>query len=264
MPAASRDDKAARLVGCVGSWLLKIFCICLLLALGLVPQAWAQAASPGGGKTTPIIDIVAVVPGSDHAAKLNAKPDAKPVDIKAARLLSSSGSLDVDRRLAAESSNAGQGQFPNLIVGNGMGLDGRWESWGNWNGSSGAMRPLDGAEARLDDQDPQGGFLALKLPAGALGNVMVGGGYLRSYSATSGETASSSAPRGALAAVRGTSETTSYDSMGRLNAFVAMPYQITQRVGVRPELSYYHGDNPSLGPEAGNEWVMGLRFTFGF
>jgi hypothetical protein len=239
---------------------MKALLLSLVAALSLALPAWAETPAPQASKSTPIIDIVAVVPGADHAARLKAKPDN--VDLKPSRVLSSSGSLDLDRRLASEGSEQARSNGPVPMVGTGMGLDSRWETLGNWNGGNAGSRPLSAAEARLDDQGPRGAFLAFKLPAGFLGDIVVGGGYTRASTA-SNSPASASAPRGALAAVRAP-EATLYDTEGRWGAFVAVPYQITNRVGLRPELSYSYGDNANLGSESGNEWVMGLRFTFGF
>jgi hypothetical protein len=246
-------------IGFSGSWLMKALLLSLVAAISLALPAWAETPAPNKSKSTPIIDIVAVVPGADHAARLKAKPDN--VDLKPSRVLGSSGSLELDRRLASDNADQPRTAGPVPMVGTGMGLDSRWETLGNWNGGNAGSRPLSAVEARLDDQDPQGGFLAFKLPAGFLGDVIVGGGYTRNSTASS--SATGPAPRGALAAVRAP-ESTQYDTAGRWGAFMAMPYQITNRMGVRPELSYSYGDNANLGSESGNEWVMGLRFTFGF
>ncbi|CAO0821886.1 hypothetical protein DFAR_2720002 [Desulfarculales bacterium] len=45
---------------------------------------------------------------------------------------------------------------------------------------------------------------------------------------------------------------------------MAAPYQPSNRLGLQSELSYYYTDMPDLGAVAGNEWAMGLQFTFGF
>lgn len=238
---------------------MKALLLSFALAVSLAMPAWAETPAPKASKTTPIIDVVAVVPGADHNARLKSKPDN--VDLKPHRVLGSSGSLDLDRRLSAEAAQPQRSESPVSMVGTGLGLDARWESLSNWNGGNAGGRPLSGTETRLDDQAPQGGFLAFRLPTGFLGDVMIGGGYARTSTATG--TGSGGSPKGSAAALRG-AESTLYDTGGRWGAFVAVPYQITKRVDLRPEVSYYYGDNPSLGSESGNEWVMGLRFNFGF
>lgn len=45
---------------------------------------------------------------------------------------------------------------------------------------------------------------------------------------------------------------------------MAVPYQLSDKLSLQPELSYYYTDMLDLGAVAGNEWVMGLQFTFGF
>jgi hypothetical protein len=238
---------------------MKALLLSFVVAISLAMPAWAETPAPKVKKATPIIDIVAVVPGDDHAARLKAKPDN--VDLKPSRVLSGPGSADFDRRLAAEGSEQARADAPRVLVGTGLGLDARWDSLNNWNAGNAGSRPLSGVEARLDDQNPQGGFLAFRLPTGFLGDVMVGGGYIRTSTASNSTT--TTAPKGASAALRGP-ESTLYDTGGRWGAFVAVPYQITNRVDLRPEVSYYYGDSPALGSESGNEWVMGLRFNFGF
>jgi len=124
-------------------------------------------------------------------------------------------------------------------------------------------------EAR-DDTLPEpgdavsGGFLALELRRGSLG-LTLGGGLLRSYAATGGTTAQ--APTGAfsLSSLAGSvpagEPSRGLEPYNRWAAFVAMPYRLSDRMGFTPELSYHHAEDPD---QAGNEWVMGLRFSFGF
>lgn len=238
---------------------MKALLLSLVVSVCLAMPAWAETPAPKASKATPIIDIVAVVPGADPAARLKNKPDN--VDLKPSRVLGSSGNLDLDRRLAAEVAEQPRAGAPVAVTGAGMGLDSRWDGLTNWNGGNAGFPYLSGPEARLDDRDPQGAFLAFRLPAGFLGDIILGGGYSRT--ATASSSFANGTPKGALAAVRG-QESTLYDTGGRWGAFVAVPYQITKRVDLRPELSYHYGDSPSLGSESGNEWVMGLRFNFGF
>lgn len=114
------------------------------------------------------------------------------------------------------------------------------------------------------DSHEQAGYLALQLRTGALG-FTIGGGYERTSLATS--EAGSSAGGGFSAASLSTGPTrggSQYNSVGRWSAFVAMPYQISERVGILPEFSYYHGDAEAKTEVEGDEWVMGLQFQFGF
>lgn len=127
--------------------------------------------------------------------------------------------------------------------------------------------PLFGADGRIQEEDGQGGFLALKWnPARALG-VTVGGGLQRSQAAVGGESSAwqvANAPRPAMSL---TDNNSGYANTGRYSrwaAYVAVPYQLNANLGLQPEVSYYYTDMPDLGAVAGNEWVMGLQFTFGF
>lgn len=123
-------------------------------------------------------------------------------------------------------------------------------------------------EAMAEGED-RGGFLALRWRPGSNLGLDVGGGYQRGHDTTgSGEGLSwqmaSPAPLMALRDVGGSGGGANYLSYGRWAAFMALPYRLTDHVGLRPEVSYYYGDNPDLGRSAANEWVMGLQFTFGF
>lgn len=127
--------------------------------------------------------------------------------------------------------------------------------------------PLFGADGRIQEEDGRGGFLALKWnPVRALG-LTVGGGLQRSQAAMGGESSAwqvANAPRPAMSL---TDNNSGYANTGRYSrwaAYVAVPYQLNANLGLQPEVSYYYTDMPDLGAVAGNEWVMGLQFTFGF
>jgi hypothetical protein len=45
---------------------------------------------------------------------------------------------------------------------------------------------------------------------------------------------------------------------------MAMPYQLSEAVGLRPELAYHYDEALSGSLDPANEWVMGLQFSFGF
>lgn len=122
-------------------------------------------------------------------------------------------------------------------------------------------------EAGLPEGEEPGGYLALRWrPDSSLG-LDVGGGYQRGHAATSGDSyawqVASPGPVMAMRELTG-APNTSYQTYGRWAAFMAVPYQLLPNLGLRPEVSYYYSENPELGRTAGNEWVMGLQFTFGF
>lgn len=122
-------------------------------------------------------------------------------------------------------------------------------------------------EAGLPEGEEPGGYLALRWrPDSSLG-LDLGGGYQRGHAATSGDSyawqVASPGPVMAMRELVG-APNTSYQTYGRWAAFMAMPYQLSPNLGLRPEVSYYYSENPELGRTAGNEWVMGLQFTFGF
>ena len=143
-------------------------------------------------------------------------------------------------------------------------------------GPQGIMSSLSSASfsanpGRLEDPDSSqsSGYMALKVGKGPVG-LTIGGGYSRTDLATSGSE-SPSAPKGGMSlsslstsnsSVNGTSSP--YASVGRWSAFLAVPYQITDSLGLSPEFSYYHGDSPEYSDDAGNEWIMGLQIRFGF
>ncbi len=122
-------------------------------------------------------------------------------------------------------------------------------------------------EAGLPEAEEPGGYLALRWrPDSSLG-LDVGGGYQRGHAATAGDSyawqVASPGPVMAMRELTG-APNTSYQTYGRWAAFMAVPYQLLPNLGLRPELSYYYSENPDLGRASGNEWVMGLQFTFGF
>lgn len=132
---------------------------------------------------------------------------------------------------------------------------------------SGRVTPdVEGYDPQREEMLQQGGYLALEWRSGAMG-LTIGGGLSRTHVATASGGASEerllrySLDRGPSSS---RSSSSGFDSSHRVAAFVAMPYQITDRFGLMPEFSYYHGQSDA-GPESGdNEWVMGLQFRFGF
>ncbi len=111
----------------------------------------------------------------------------------------------------------------------------------------------------------QGGYLALEWRSGPMG-LTIGGGLSRTHVASAGSASEDRLLRYSLdrATSSGHRSGSGFDSGHRVAAFVAMPYQITDRFGLLPEFSYYHGQ-ADIGTESDdNEWVMGLQFRFGF
>lgn len=252
--------------------LLMVLAACVVFA----SQAWAgpsgeAPAAPSSTKKVPIIDVVAITPA--------------PVD--PARLLSPSSANSADLRLdpglvqalnLSAKPEGGQGQSPVALQAGPLNaqlgslsdspLDRRMEGL-RQPGASNALSYQH--DSRLNDPEQQGGFLALSWKASASGEITLGGGYTRSYTPTSsagsgtagavrggGASLSSSTPRA------GDGGTVNTESNGRWGAFLAVPYKLGKNLGVRPEVSYFRGDMPEAGRDTANEWVMGLRFTFGF
>jgi hypothetical protein len=127
--------------------------------------------------------------------------------------------------------------------------------------------PLFGSDGRIQEEDGRGGFLALKWNPGPALGLTVGGGLQRSQAAVGNESSAwqvANAPRPAMSLSDNNSGYANTGRYSRWAAYVAVPYQVSDKVGLQPELSYYYTDMPDLGAVAGNEWVMGLQFTFGF
>lgn len=128
-----------------------------------------------------------------------------------------------------------------------------------------AVAPLPG-ESVLEAEQPYGGYLALEWRAKSWG-VTIGGGYSRSYDLGGSEMAPAAPLRRVAASFSkgsnspGAGGTTAQD---RWSAFLALPYQISERVGVRPEVSFSYESRADRDLNPGNEWVMGLQFSFGF
>ena len=139
------------------------------------------------------------------------------------------------------------------------------------------LRSLSSASINSDptlwDEDPassqSSGYMALQMGKGPLG-VTIGGGYSRTeLAATGGD--DPPAQRGGMslsslstAGAQNPATGSPYASVGRWSAFLAVPYQITDNLGLSPEFSYYHGDSPQYSDDAGNEWIMGFQIRFGF
>ncbi len=121
-------------------------------------------------------------------------------------------------------------------------------------------------EGTASERSPEanGGYMALEWRTGSLA-LTLGGGYSEA-SAFTGNGGSSS---GRSFASTGSSSSTSggaarYDALRRYGAYLAAPYQLTDRIGLRPEVSYFYEDSLSGTATPGNEWVMGLQCSFGF
>jgi hypothetical protein len=112
--------------------------------------------------------------------------------------------------------------------------------------------------------EANGGYMALEWRTGSLALTLGGG-----FSESSAYTGSGSSTGGrAFASTKSSSSTSGgearYDALRRYGAYLAAPYQLTERIGLRPEVSYFYEDSLSGAAEPGNEWVMGLQCSFGF
>ncbi|KMY68802.1 hypothetical protein AAU61_04195 [Desulfocarbo indianensis] len=127
-----------------------------------------------------------------------------------------------------------------------------------------ATAPMFGGT--VDGRNPDktnGGYLALEWRTGSLA-LTLGGGYSQA-SAFTGEDGGGGGR--VYASSRGASSaggSARYDALRRWGAYLAAPYQITDRIGLRPEVSYFYEDALAGSTGPGNEWVMGLQFNFGF
>lgn len=119
-----------------------------------------------------------------------------------------------------------------------------------------------GYDPQREETEQQGGYLALEWRSGPMG-VTIGGGVSRSHTASPG---SGPAAYSLNRSIGGGSAqgSHSFETNNRWGAFVAMPYQISDRVGLLSEFSYFGGQDPNASTPADNEWVLGLQFRFGF
>jgi hypothetical protein len=125
--------------------------------------------------------------------------------------------------------------------------------------------PLFEGSAPVDDPNRADNFLALEWRTGPVG-LTLGGGY--SLSLESAGSGAAPASRGRVLASSGGSSSSAssagLDAHRRWSAYMAMPYQFSDAVGLRPELSYHYDEALDSGLDPANEWVMGLQFSFGF
>ena len=114
-----------------------------------------------------------------------------------------------------------------------------------------------------DGINPYGGYLAMAWRLGPLG-LTLGGGYARAQSEVTGGSTGSSRRWRMSRSYSSQNGNTVDQSQGRWAAFASVPYQITDRFGLAPEVSYYYADMPDKVGQASDEWVLGLQFRFGF
>lgn len=134
-------------------------------------------------------------------------------------------------------------------------------------GAASAGPMFEGATANERSPDANGGYMALEWRTGSLA-LTLGGGYSET-SAFTGNSSSSTSSGRSFASTRSSVTSSSggasrYDALRRYGAYLAAPYQLTDRIGLRPEVSYFYEDSLSGATEPGNEWVMGLQCSFGF
>jgi hypothetical protein len=111
-----------------------------------------------------------------------------------------------------------------------------------------------------------GGYMALEWRTGPLA-LTLGGGYSQDNAFT-GEGGAAAGGKAFVSTRSGASSSSSgnarYDALRRWGAYLAVPYQVTDRIGLRPEVSYFYEDSLSGADAQSNEWVMGLQCSFGF
>ncbi len=133
-------------------------------------------------------------------------------------------------------------------------------------GGIASTSPMFEGMANSQGQETGGGYMALEWRTGSLA-LTLGGGYSQD-SAFTGEGGSGGGGRSFVSARSGGSSSSGgsahYDALRRWGAYLAVPYQLTDRIGLRPEVSYFYEDSLSGTTTPGNEWVMGLQCRFGF
>ncbi len=123
--------------------------------------------------------------------------------------------------------------------------------------------PMFGEEVAERNPENTGGYLALEWRTGPLA-LTLGGGYSEANAFVGGTGSSGGRVYASTGSSSARSAGTRYDALRRWGAYLAAPYQLTERIGLRPELSYFYEDSLSGTVDPGNEWVMGLQFSFGF
>jgi hypothetical protein len=128
-----------------------------------------------------------------------------------------------------------------------------------------ATSPMFDGTVGEPNSGANGGYMALEWRTGSLA-LTLGGGYSEAGAFTGSGTNASG--RVFASSKSGSSSnggaSARYDALRRYGAYLAAPYQITDRIGLRPEVSYFYEDSLSGATDPGNEWVMGLQCNFGF
>jgi hypothetical protein len=141
-------------------------------------------------------------------------------------------------------------------------LTARFQTHNDSMASAGPM--FEGSASGERSPEANGGYMALEWRTGSLA-LTLGGGYSESSAYTGSR---SSAGGRSFASTKSSSSSgggeARYDALRRYGAYLAAPYQLTERIGLRPEVSYFYEDSLSGVAEPGNEWVMGLQCSFGF
>lgn len=251
--------------------MVKKLVLTLSFCLALACPAWAQVlAQPETGsarKDIPIIEVVA--PRSAPGSELKAPVAKTGADLRLERAAADPARFAASAKAEDKAMALRLGSFSaEFQASSDSALDRRLDTRPILLGDQAASSPY-AWDSRLDDTDQQGGFVAFKWRASRNGGVTLGGGFTRSSTAY---TAGASVSQGSLVRSggaltsngRGSEANSSADISGRWGAFLAVPYQLGKNVGLSPEVSYYYGDVNDSGRDAANEWVMGLRFTFGF
>ncbi|MFH1033331.1 MAG: hypothetical protein V1806_02395 [Pseudomonadota bacterium] len=230
-------------------------------------QHEAEAASALLGRS----DLNASVPLADPAFEFKAGPSPVPAPLPATASL-----LDTQGHRRTATLTSGDSELPLAFSASALSAEtparptgGRATSVGISDGGPvlQSSAPLFGSDGRIQEEDGRGGFLALRWNPGSALGLTVGGGLQRSQAVVGGESSSWQVANAPTPSMSLRDNNSGYANTGRYSrwaAYVAVPYQLSDNLGLQPELSYYYTDMPDLGAVAGNEWVMGLQFTFGF
>ena len=131
-------------------------------------------------------------------------------------------------------------------------------------GGAASTSPMFNETVGEPEAGTNGGYMALEWRTGSLA-LTLGGGYSEADAFTGSGAISGGR---AFASTRSGSSSSGgsarYDALRRWGAYLAVPYQLTERIGLRPEVSYFYEDSLSGSADPGNEWVMGLQCNFGF
>ena len=142
-------------------------------------------------------------------------------------------------------------------------LTARFQTQKGGTASTGPM--FEGSAANEPGADANGGYVALEWRTGSWA-LTLGGGYseANAFTGSGGPSAGGRTFASTKSSAGAAGGSAHYDALRRYGAYLAAPYQLTDRIGLRPEVSYFYEDSLSGVSEPGNEWVMGLQCSFDF